>query len=89
MVVAAVAREVADAGAVLAALFRRQPHAEVDRVRDAKAQDPAVEIARRLGIGCVDAEMPQAQELERPRQAHASDIEFLVHPRGLRHAVPS
>src|SRR6185312_16294852 len=49
MVVATVAREVADARPVLAALALGKTQAEVDRVGYPEAQDPAVEIARGLG----------------------------------------
>src|SRR5205814_3749144 len=77
MMIAAVPREVAGARSVLAALLRRQAGVHVDWIGNAKAEQPAVKIARRFRIHHVNAEMAQAQKLERPREAHAADIELL------------
>src|SRR5207302_8498534 len=79
VMVAPVPGEVSDRLAVLIAFRLGKAHAEVDRVRDAEADQPGVKVARHFRVLHVDAEMAQAQELERPRQAHAADVEFLTY----------
>ncbi len=76
MVIGAVAREVADRRADARALVLGKPRPEVDRVGDAKAQQPAVKILALLGIGDVHAEVAQAPDAERPAHDHAAHLEL-------------
>src|SRR5262249_9628227 len=61
----------------LVALLGRHALGEIDRVRNAEPEQPAVEILAALGIGDVDAEMPEPPDAERPRQLDAADVELL------------
>src|SRR5262249_33851708 len=76
VMVGAVAREVSDRRADLVALLRRHALREIDRVGDAEAEQPAVEIPAALGVGDVDAEVPEAPDAERTRQLHSADEEM-------------
>src|SRR5205809_4282468 len=92
MVIGAVAREVADRRADARALVLGQPRAEVDRVGDAKAEQPAVKILALLRIGDVHAEVAQAPDAERPAHDHAAHLELCRRDRrgeafGFVHAV--
>jgi hypothetical protein len=80
MMIGAVPREIADARPVPALLGGGQPGAEVDRVGDPEAEQPAVEIERRVRVRQVHAEVPEPADAERPREPHAADIELrLIH----------
>src|SRR5947208_6040409 len=76
VVIGAVAREVADRRTDFRARRLGQARAEVQGIRDAEAEQAAVEVAARLGIAHIDAEMPQAPDAERPRQPHAAYVEL-------------
>src|SRR5205807_686107 len=76
MVIGAVAGEVADCRADARALVLGQPRPEVERIGNAKTEQPAVEILALLRIGDVDAEMTQAPDAERPPHAHAAHLEL-------------
>src|SRR5262249_40777861 len=76
MMVGAVTREIPDRRPDLVALLGRHALGEIDRVGDAKAEQPAIEVLAALGIGDVDAEMPEAADAERTRQLHAADEEM-------------
>jgi len=84
VVVGAVAREIADRRTHLVPLFRGHALAEIERIRDPEAEQPAIEILAALGIGDVHAEVAEAPDAERPRQLYSADGEFLC--RGLRDA---
>src|SRR3954464_12443042 len=80
MVIGAVPREVAHGGTDACALLLRQARPEVERVGNAKAQKPAVEVLAALGLAHVDAEMPQAPDAKRAREPHApnAEVNFLA-----------
>src|SRR5581483_4639166 len=73
VMVGAVAREIADRRPGPALLVLGHALAEVDRIGDAEAEQPAIEVLAALGIGDVDAEVPEAADAERPGHAHAAD----------------
>jgi len=79
VMIGAMAREVAHRRADALALLFRQPRGEVERIRDAEPEQPAVEVLAALGIGDVDAEVAESPDAERPWQLHAADIEFTRH----------
>src|SRR2546430_17409789 len=76
MVIGAVAREVTNRGADARALVLGQPRTEIDRVGNAEAEHPTVEILALLRIGDVDAEMAKAPDAERPAHDHAAHLEL-------------
>src|SRR5207237_4098848 len=79
MVIGAMPREVADRGADARALVFRQALREIERVGDAKAEQPAVEVAATLGVRDIHAEVAESPDAERARPAHAPEIELGLH----------
>ena len=79
MMVGAVAREVADRRPDFRAQLLGQARGEIERIRQAKAEQAAIEILAALRVADVDAEVAEAADAEGARQAHAPDVEETVH----------